>query len=117
MAERDRKAGAAAGPRTADILKILREQRGAVSLQRLGRLLGMAGQPQLESRVGRLVRSGLLSRNARDRIQVAATAQVLKGSVLGHPDGYGFARFAGGAEDAFLHRGDMKRLLLSLIHI
>ena len=68
-----------------DRLKVAPEEREAVA-----------------RRVGAMEREGQIVRNRRGALLIADKAGLIKGKVIGHPDGFGFLQPDDGTEDLFL---------------
>ncbi|WP_341679432.1 ribonuclease R [Niveibacterium sp. SC-1] len=64
-----------------------------------------------ERRLGAMVRDGQLMRNRRGAYILPDRADLVRGRVEGHPDGYGFLKPDDGADDLFIGPRDMKEVL------
>src|SRR5512138_3363181 len=79
-------------------------QEGPVDEVRLREVLGIADE-QLEGferRLAAMERDGQVVRNRRGLLIVADKAGLVKGKVIGHPDGFGFLKPEDGTDDLFL---------------
>jgi ribonuclease R len=65
----------------------------------------------LERRIGAMERDGQILRNRRGLILVADKAGLIKGKVIGHPDGFGFLQPEDGRDDLFLGPKQMHKVL------
>jgi ribonuclease R len=94
-------------------LEVLNEEGVPVSEERLRELLAVAPD-QLEGferRLAAMEREGQVMRNRRGHILIADKAGLVKGKVIGHPDGFGFLRPESGADDLFLGPKQMHKAL------
>jgi ribonuclease R len=62
-------------------------------------------------RLSAMEREGQIMRNRRGAILIADKAGLVKGRVVGHPDGYGFLKPEDGKEDLFLASKQMHKVL------
>src|SRR3954471_12877979 len=86
---------------------------GPVDEPRLRELLGIADE-QLEGferRLAAMERDGQVVRNRRGMLIVADKAGLVKGKVIGHPDGFGFLKPEDGTDDLFLSPKQMHNVL------
>jgi ribonuclease R len=65
----------------------------------------------LERRIAAMERDGQILRNRRGLILVADKAGLIKGKVIGHPDGFGFLKPDDGRDDLFLGPKQMHKVL------
>src|SRR6202171_5427965 len=96
------------------ILEALTEEGVPVTEDKLAELLkvGSAEERQgFERRVSAMERDGQIMRNRRGAILIADKAGLVKGKVIGHPDGFGFLRPEDGKEDLFLGPKQMHKAL------
>ncbi len=97
------------------ILEVLAEEGVPVSQDRLVELLAIASPEEregFERRLRAMEREGQVARNRRDAILVADKAGLIKGKVIGHPDGFGFLRpEEPGKDDLFLGPQQMHKVL------
>jgi ribonuclease R len=96
------------------ILEALTEEGVPVTEDKLVELLkvGSAEERQgFERRVAAMERDGQIMRNRRGAILIADKAGLVKGKVIGHPDGFGFLRPEDGKEDLFLGPKQMHKAL------
>ena len=102
-------------PSREDILETLTGEGVPVAYETLARLLDVKGHEALEGferRVAAMERDGQVIRNRRGDLLIADKAGLVKGKVLGHPDGYGFLKREDGAgEDVFLGPKEMHKVL------
>ena len=86
---------------------------GPVDEPRLREILGI-GEDQLEGferRLAAMERDGQVVRNRRGMLIVADKAGLIKGKVIGHPDGFGFLKPEDGSDDLFLGPKQMHKVL------
>ncbi len=94
-------------------LEVLNEDGVPVSEERLRELLAITPDQQegFERRLAAMEREGQVMRNRRGHILIADKAGLVKGKVIGHPDGFGFLRPEDGADDLFLGPKQMHKAL------
>ncbi len=95
------------------ILQTLAEQGVPVSFDRLCQLLDVADverEPFLR-RLGAMARDAQLLQNRRNDWLIPDKADLLKGRVQGHPDGFGFLVREDGGADLFLPEKEMAKVL------
>ena len=99
-------------PTREEMLALLTEEGVPVSEERLGELLGIsqAQREGFERRLAAMERDGQVMRNRRGHILIADKAGLVKGRVIGHPDGFGFLKPDSG-EDLFLGPKQMHKAL------
>ena len=93
------------------ILQLLEKNTGPVDESALAALLELAGEEQREGLRRRLIamrRDGQLVENRRGALLPVSKADLIKGRVIGHPDGFGFVTPVNGGEDLFLHHKQMR---------
>ena len=76
--------------------------------------LGLRGQRmrgQLVERLNRMVRAGQIIENRRGEYCLAEKLHLVAGTVIGHPDGFGFLKRDDGEDDVYLSPRDMRSLL------
>ncbi len=90
-------------------------QRGEpMSLKRLAVELGVEGERDLDSfarRLRAMERDGQLLKNRRGRYGLIEKMDMVRGHVIGHPDGFGFLEPDEGGEDLFLSPREMRQVL------
>ncbi len=95
------------------VLKTLREQGVPLSFEELARALDV--QPNEADAFGRrlaaMERDGQIMRNRRDAYLIPDKADLIRGRVEGHPDGYGFLVPDDGSPDVFLGAKEMHKAL------
>src|SRR3954468_8358912 len=64
-----------------------------------------------ERRLAAMEREGQVMRNRRGHVLVADRAGLVKGKVIGHPDGYGFLKPEDGKDDLYLEPKQMHKVL------
>lgn len=85
-----------------------------LSFKRLAADLGVEGERDLESfsrRLRAMERDGQLVKNRRGRYGPLEKMDMVRGRVLGHPDGFGFLVPDEGGEDLFLSPREMRQVL------
>jgi len=65
----------------------------------------------LERRLLAMQRDGQVIKNRRDGYGLAQKMDLLRGRVIGHPDGFGFLRLDEGGDDLFLSPREMRSLM------
>ena len=101
-------------PSREQVLETLGAEGIPVSSERLAELLHVKGPEALdgfERRVAAMERDGQVVRNRRGAILISDKAGLVKGKVVGHPDGFGFLRPDVGDEDLFLGPKEMHKVL------
>ena len=95
------------------ILHILTEQGVPVSFDRLCHLLDVADgeRESFLRRLGAMARDAQLLQNRRNDWLIPDKADLLKGKVQGHPDGFGFLIREDGGPDLFLAEKEMAKVL------
>ena len=96
------------------ILEVLTDEGVPVTEERLAELLGVASPEQregFERRLAAMERDGQVVRNRRGAILIADKAGLIKGKVIGHPDGFGFLKPEDGKDDLFLGPKQMHKVL------
>ena len=108
------------------LLRFLRDAEGPLTLDDLAKALALTAPERLEAlqrRLQAMVRDGQLLLNRRGGYAPAAALDLLAGTVVAHPDGFGFVKFEGGGEDGFLNPSELRkcfhgdRVLVSVINI
>jgi ribonuclease R len=97
------------------ILQLLAEHDGPLTLNRLISLLGYDGDDEriegLSRRMRAMERDGQVIRNRRGGYVPVTHAELVRGRVLGHRDGFGFLVPDDGGDDVFLSPRVMRALL------
>jgi len=96
------------------ILEVLTDAGIPVSEDRIAELLEVQGAEEREGlarRVAAMEREGQVVRNRRGALLIADKAGLIKGKVIGHPDGFGFLKRDDGGEDLFLGPKQMNKVL------
>ncbi len=95
------------------ILEVLTEEGVPVEEKRLEHLLGIADDQRegFTRRLAAMEREGQVMRNRRGAILIADKAGLIKGKVIGHPDGFGFLKPEDGRDDLFLGPKQMHTVL------
>ncbi|MEZ7862373.1 MAG: ribonuclease R [Aeromonadaceae bacterium] len=96
------------------ILALIEKQRTPVSRDELTRLLKLEGEEQEEAlrrRLRAMERDGQLVFTRAKAYALPEKMNLVKGTVLGHKDGFGFLRPDEGGEDLYLPPREMDRLL------
>lgn len=108
------------------LLKFLRDAVGPLTLEDLAKALRLTAPDRMEAlqrRLQAMVRDGQLLLNRRGGFAPAAQLDLLAGTVVAHPDGFGFVKFETGGEDGFLNPSELRkcfhgdRVLVSVINI
>jgi ribonuclease R len=85
-----------------------------VSFKRLAEALGVEGERDLESfsrRLRAMERDGQVLKNRRGRYGLLQKMDMVRGRVIGHPEGFGFLVPDEGGGDLFLPPNEMRQLL------
>ncbi|MDI6750873.1 MAG: ribonuclease R [Rhodocyclaceae bacterium] len=95
------------------ILQTLAEQGVPVSFDRLCELLDIAAHEReaFQRRLGAMARDAQLLQNRRNDWLIPDKADLLRGRVQGHPDGFGFLVRDDGGPDVFLPEKEMNKVL------
>jgi ribonuclease R len=95
------------------ILQTLAEQGVPVSFERICQLLDIADfeRESFSRRLGAMARDAQLLQNRRNDWLIPDKADLLKGRVQGHPDGFGFLIREDGGPDLFLPEKEMDKVL------
>ncbi len=98
------------------ILKALEEEQKPLRLYQIAKLLDVSEDDEeryeaLSRRLKAMVRDGQLIRNRRGAFGLLKKMDLVKGRVLGHPDGYGFLVPDEGGKDLFLSEKEMHKVL------
>lgn len=95
------------------ILQVLAEQGVPVPFERLCELLDIATHEReaFQRRLGAMARDAQLLQNRRGDWLIPDKADLLRGRVQGHPDGYGFLVRDDGGPDVFLPEKEMTKVL------
>ncbi len=95
------------------VLQILAERGVPMPFSELAAALDIAPHELdfFDRRLRAMERDGQLVRNRRDAYLLPAKADLIKGRVEGHPDGFGFLRRDDGEPDIFLGPKEMRELL------
>ena len=96
------------------VLAHLTKRGEPMSLKRLAAELGVEGERDLDSfarRLRAMERDGQLLQNRRGRFGLIEKMDMVRGHVIGHPDGFGFLEPDEGGEDLFLSPREMRQVL------
>jgi len=96
------------------IMQQLAEVGKPLSLQQIGELLKLKDADEIEGlrrRLKAMERDGQLIRNRRKGYGLAKKMDLVRGRVIGHPDGYGFLVPDDGGTDLFLSHKEMRSLM------
>ncbi len=95
------------------ILQVLAEQGVPVAVARLAELLDVKDgeHDDFSRRLGAMARDGQLLQNRRGDWLIPDKADLIRGRVEGHPDGFGFLAPEGGGADLFLPEKEMDKVL------
>ncbi len=95
------------------ILEVLVREGVPLSREKLGELLEIsAGEEEMfNRRLQAMERDGQIMRNRKQAICIPDKLDLIKGTVHGHPDGYGFVLRENGGDDLFLDAKEMRKVL------
>jgi ribonuclease R len=95
------------------IMQQLAEVGKPMTFARIAKLFDLTDKPELEAlrrRLRAMERDGQVVRNRRKGYGLAKKMDLVRGRVIGHPDGYGFLVADEGGEDLFLSEREMRTL-------
>jgi ribonuclease R len=101
-------------PSREQVLAVLEEAGVPLTDDELITRLGVTEDEErqgIERRIAAMERDGQILRNRRGLILVADKAGLIKGKVIGHPDGFGFLQPEDGRDDLFLGPKQMHKVL------
>ncbi len=101
-------------PRRPEILEKLRDVGRPMGLEEIAEAFGIGtGRPRkaLTDTLARMVRAGQIIQNRRGEYCLLEKIEAITGTVIGHPDGYGYVLRDDGGEDAWLSERRMRPLL------
>jgi ribonuclease R len=101
-------------PSREQVLELLAEKAVPMTQDEVFAELSVHGDAEregLERRLAAMEREGQLLRNRRGALILPDKAGLIKGKVIGHPDGFGFLRPEDGREDLFLEPRQMHKVL------
>jgi len=96
------------------IMQHLAEVGKPMTLQKIAALLNLSKTEDIEAlrrRLNAMERDGQLIRNRRKAYGLAKKMDLVRGRVIGHPDGYGFLVADDGGSDLFLSQKQMQTLM------
>ncbi|MDU8923530.1 ribonuclease R [Pasteurellaceae bacterium LIM206] len=96
------------------ILQTIRRHNAPMSRDELQEVLGINDEERRESmrrRLRAMENDGQLVFTKRKCYALPEKLDLLKGTVIGHRDGYGFLQIEGGKEDLFIPNGQMRRVM------
>jgi ribonuclease R len=95
------------------ILDVLVKEGVPLSREKLGELLEIhEGEEEMfNRRLQAMERDGQIMRNRKQAICIPDKLDLIKGTVQGHPDGYGFVIREAGGDDLFLDGKEMRKVL------
>jgi ribonuclease R len=95
------------------ILDMLVKEGVPLSREKLGELLEIhTGEEEMfNRRLQAMERDGQIMRNRKQAICIPDKLDLIKGTVQGHPDGYGFVIRETGGDDLFLDAKEMRKVL------
>ena len=108
------------------LLQFLRDADGPLSLEDMAKTLKLTAPDRYEAlqrRLQAMVRDGQLLLNRRGGYAPTAALDLLAGTVVAHPDGFGFVKFETGGEDGFLNPSELRkcfhgdRVLVNVINL
>ncbi len=108
------------------LLTFLRDADGPLTLEEIAKALKLTAPDRFEAlqrRLQAMVRDGQLLLNRRGGLAPVAQLDLLAGTVIAHPDGFGFVKFESGGDDGFLNPSELRkcfhgdRVLVSVINM
>ncbi|MDQ3205067.1 MAG: ribonuclease R [Pseudomonadota bacterium] len=96
------------------ILQVLADADGPMHAEALAGKLALTDQPRLDAlhaRLRAMVRDGQLLLNRKGAYAPAAVMDLISGSVIANPDGFGFMRPEAGGDDLFLPPAEMRKVM------
>jgi len=96
------------------ILQLLDHCHGPQKLEDIAALLRLDDPQRMEAlarRLGAMVRDGQLVRNRRGGLAPVQAAGLIAGTVIAHPEGFGFLHAETGGDDLFLPPMEMRKVL------
>lgn len=108
------------------LLQFLRDADGPLSLDDMAKALKLTAPDRYEAlqrRLQAMVRDGQLLLNRRGGYAPTAALDLLAGTVVAHPDGFGFVKFEAGGDDGFLNPSELRkcfhgdRVLVNVINL
>ncbi|MFH1599870.1 MAG: ribonuclease R [Pseudomonadota bacterium] len=96
------------------IANLLQESPGPLTAEEVGEALDLLAEDRFDAlsrRLGAMVRDGQLLRNRRGGYAVAQKLDLVAGTVIANPDGFGFLKCDDGGEDLFLPPGELRKAL------
>lgn len=95
------------------IIEVLQEAGEPLSFQQIIRhfdLKKAKSQDAMDYRLRAMLRDGQLMKDRRGHFALVAMLELVRGTVIGHKDGYGFLAVEGSANDIFIPPGKMRIL-------
>ena len=98
------------------LLEALEEAQKPLRLYQVAKIVDVSEEDEerfeaLSRRLKAMVRDGQLIRNRRGAFGILQKMDLVKGRVLGHPDGFGFLIPEDGTKDLFLSEKEMQKIL------
>ena len=96
------------------IANLLQESPGPLTAEEVGEALDLLAEDRFDAlsrRLAAMVRDGQLLRNRRGGYAVAQKLDLVAGTVIANPDGFGFLKCDDGGEDLFLPPGELRKAL------
>ena len=100
-------------PSREEVVELLTERGVPLSQDEVAEALEISPEQRegFERRLGAMERDGQIHRNRRGHLLLADKAGLIRGKVIGHPDGFGFLRPDDGKDDLFLGPKQMHKVL------
>ncbi|HEX5693438.1 MAG TPA: ribonuclease R, partial [Arenimonas sp.] len=96
------------------IAALLIDSDGPLTAEEIGEALELLAEDRFDAlsrRLAAMVRDGQLLRNRRGGYAVAQQLDLVAGTVIANPDGFGFLKCDDGGEDLFLPPGELRKAL------
>ncbi len=97
-----------------DMLKIIEKQKSPITFEEMVEILKYKDEADIEGIRRRLIamcRDGQLIRNRKNGYVKVDKDNLVSGTVLAHPDGFGFLKPDDGSKDLFLYNSEMRALM------
>ena len=100
-------------PSRKELIEFITESGRPQTIGALQDAFGVSGEgnrAKLADQLRKMVRGGQLIENRRGEFCLVAKLGLVTGTAIGHPDGFGFVRVGGGADDVYLSATQMRSI-------